>query len=258
MKAPWLDRPPAKEFPAPVVEPSDLHRLSVDESPIVAIGRIAQRLLFPVAPLDDLLTEFVESAATVRPCDSCLLYLLEDGDFVLRASTSVPSSAIDRLRWKSARAIGWLDSDRYEPIVLSQEAYRDPRCQLFSADPGDGAEVFVSLPVISNGCLVGLLNLYNGAEPRFDQENIEWLSLLTSLLGVAIDRARLQSENCELVEQLETRKLIERAKGILQRDLQLSEEAAYLTLQRESRNRRKTMKEVASAVIISDDLMHGR
>ena len=258
MKAPWLDQPPAKEFSKPVVEPSYLIRVPVDESPIVAISRVARRLVFPVAPLEDLLSEFVESAATISECDSCLLYLLEDGDFVLRASTSVPSSVIDRLRWKSARTIGWLEGNRYETIVLLQGAYRDPRCRLFSADPDDGAEVFVSLPVISNGRLVGLLNLYNGAEARFEKENIEWLSLVTSLLGGTIDRARLQSENCELVEQLETRKFIERAKGILQRDLQLSEEAAYLTLQRESRNRRKTMKELASAIILSDDLMGRR
>jgi hypothetical protein len=41
---------------------------------------------------------------------------------------------------------------------------------------------------------------------------------------------------------------------LLQRDLQFSEEDAYLTLQRESRQRRKSMKEVAEAIILSEDL----
>jgi uroporphyrinogen-III synthase len=53
---------------------------------------------------------------------------------------------------------------------------------------------------------------------------------------------------------LETRKLVERAKGILQREMGLDEENAYLTLQRQSRQRRMTMKEVAEAIVLSDDV----
>ena len=45
-----------------------------------------------------------------------------------------------------------------------------------------------------------------------------------------------------------------RAKGILQRDLALTEEQAYLTLQRQSRQKRKAMKEIAEAVVLSDEL----
>ncbi|MGA9306312.1 MAG: ANTAR domain-containing protein, partial [Candidatus Sulfotelmatobacter sp.] len=51
-----------------------------------------------------------------------------------------------------------------------------------------------------------------------------------------------------------TRKVVERAKGILQRDLGLSEEQAYLTLQRQSRQKRKAMKEIAEAIVLSDEV----
>ena len=60
------------------------------------------------------------------------------------------------------------------------------------------------------------------------------------------------------MDRLETRKVVERAKGILQRDMQLSEEDAYLTLQRESRQRRKSMREVAEAIVLSEDLKKKR
>jgi AmiR/NasT family two-component response regulator len=53
---------------------------------------------------------------------------------------------------------------------------------------------------------------------------------------------------------LQTRKVVERAKGILQRDLGLSEEQAYLTLQRQSRQKRKAMKEIAGAIVLSDEV----
>jgi AmiR/NasT family two-component response regulator len=57
-----------------------------------------------------------------------------------------------------------------------------------------------------------------------------------------------------LSRQLATRKLVERAKGILQRDLGLTEEQAYLSIQRQSRQKRKTMKEVAEAIVLSEDV----
>ena len=50
------------------------------------------------------------------------------------------------------------------------------------------------------------------------------------------------------------RKLVERAKGLLQRDMGLTEEEAYLTLQRQARQRRLTMKQVAEAIVLSDDV----
>jgi uroporphyrinogen-III synthase len=74
------------------------------------------------------------------------------------------------------------------------------------------------------------------------------------LVGAEIEMARLEGENSHLSQQLETRKLVERAKGILQRDLGLTEEQAYLALQRQSRQKRRTMKEVAEAVVLSDEV----
>jgi uroporphyrinogen-III synthase len=66
--------------------------------------------------------------------------------------------------------------------------------------------------------------------------------------------ARLEDKRSELTEELETRKVVERAKGILQRESRLSEEEAYLTLRRQSRQQRKSMKEVAESIVSSESL----
>jgi len=50
---------------------------------------------------------------------------------------------------------------------------------------------------------------------------------------------------------------MDRAKGILQSDLKISEEEAYRTIQRESQKRRKSMKEIAESIILNDDLKRG-
>jgi len=70
--------------------------------------------------------------------------------------------------------------------------------------------------------------------------------------------ARLEEENSQLSERLETRKVVERAKGILQRDLGITEEEAYLTIQRQSRQRRMSKKQIAEAIVLGDDLRRGK
>ena len=59
----------------------------------------------------------------------------------------------------------------------------------------------------------------------------------------------LRAEASDLAERLETRKLIDRAKGILMQAMKLSEPEAFKWIQRTAMDRRVSMKEVAQAVI---------
>jgi response regulator NasT len=64
----------------------------------------------------------------------------------------------------------------------------------------------------------------------------------------------LNAEVGTLQERLETRKLIDRAKGILMDEHTLSESEAYRRIQVQSMNLRKTMKEVAEAIILAKSI----
>ncbi len=77
------------------------------------------------------------------------------------------------------------------------------------------------------------------------------ISTIGFLVGAEIEMARLEKGKSQLADRLEVRKLVERAKGILQNDLKISEREAYLMLQRQSQHRRKPMKDIAEAVILS-------
>jgi len=81
---------------------------------------------------------------------------------------------------------------------------------------------------------------------------------LAAQIGVAQTRfaelTRLMEENQNLLQTLETRKLVERAKGILMRRLTLSESDAHRRLQQESQKRRISIAEIAKRVIESEEL----
>jgi uroporphyrinogen-III synthase len=83
---------------------------------------------------------------------------------------------------------------------------------------------------------------------------VQTISMVGFLVGAEIEMARLEGERDALTGQLESRKLIERAKGLLQRDHDIKEDVAYRMMQKESRQRRKSMREIAEAVILSEEL----
>jgi uroporphyrinogen-III synthase len=104
------------------------------------------------------------------------------------------------------------------------------------------------------GRLVGAINLQHRLPHCYKKKEIRLISAIGILVGAEIELARMEQVNAQLTDQLQTRKVVERAKGILQRELGLSEEQAYLALQRQSRQKRKPMREISEAVILSEEV----
>ncbi len=206
-------------------------------------------------PLHDVLAQIVEFAVALVECDSCFVYVLEDDELVLRASKNPHEDEVfDRLKLRVGQGItGWVAEHR-EPVAISESAAKDSRFQFFNELPEDSYEAFLSVPLLCRGRLVGVINLQHRQPHVYSQRQIRLISTIGFLVGAEIEMARLESENVKLAERLETRKLVERAKGILQRDLSLDEEQAYLALQRQSRQKRISMKEVAEAIVLSDEV----
>ena len=145
-------------------------------------------------------------------------------------------------------------AEHAEPVVIAEKAAQDPRFQFFHELPEDSYEAFLSVPLMCRGRVVGVINLQHRQPHHYRRREIRLISTIGFLVGAEIEMARLEEANSTLAEQLQTRKLVERAKGILQRDLGLSEEQAYLALQRQSRQKRKPMKEIAEAIVLSDEV----
>ncbi|HEV7219809.1 MAG TPA: GAF and ANTAR domain-containing protein [Terriglobales bacterium] len=205
-------------------------------------------------PLHEVLTRVLEFAAVLVKCDSCFIYVLENEDLVLRASKNPHVEVVDNLKLQVGQGItGWVAEHR-EPVAVSRNAFQDPRFKLFNELPEDRYEAFLSVPLLCRGRSVGVINLQHRQPHIYSRRQIQLISMIGFLVGAEIEMARLDSENLDLSEQLETRKLVERAKGILQRDLGLTEEQAYLALQRQSRQKRREMKEVAEAIVLSDEV----
>ena len=204
--------------------------------------------------LQTVLTRVVHVVSSMVQCDSCFVYVLEGDELVLRASMHPHSDVVDRLKLRVGQGLtGWVAEHR-QPLAIAEHAFRDPRFQFFNELPEDRYEAFLSVPVLCRGHLVAVINLQHRLPHDHSASEIQLVTTVGFLVGGEIELARLETENSELSERLETRKVVDRAKGILQRDLGISEEDAYLTIQRQSRQRRKTKREIAEAILLADEL----
>jgi signal transduction protein with GAF and PtsI domain len=224
------------------------------ESPHVDFLHAIGRRIATADQLHQVLDRVVEFVSAVVRCDSCFVYVLEGDELVLRASKNPHPEAVDRLKIQMGQGITGWGAEHRQPVVIPRHAFSDPRFKAFNDLPEDRFEAFLSVPLLSRGKLVGVINVQHRNEHQYSRRETSLISTIGFLAGAEIELARLQTLNSQLAEQLETRKLVERAKGILQRDLGISEEEAYLILQKQSRQRRKSMKQLAEAMILGEDL----
>lgn len=227
--------------------------ISIEDAHLEVLHEISVRLS-AADGFHDVLSRVVDFASALVKCDSCLIYVLEEDELVLRASKNPHPDVVDRLKLRVGQGItGWVAEHR-EPVAIPEKAAQDPRFQFFHELPEDSYDAFLSVPLMCRGRVVGVINVQHRQHHVYRPREIRMISTVGYLVGAEIELARLEEANSSLAEQLQTRKLVERAKGILQRDLGLSEEQAYLALQRQSRQKRRPMKEIAEAIVLSDDV----
>lgn len=207
--------------------------------------------------LDEMLGEILGLTVQVAGCDACLVYLLDpNGDIVLRASQLPHARALGKLRMKMGEGVtGWV-AEHKSVVALNANAGTDARFKRFPSLIEDTYQAFVSVPLTSGGNIAGVVNVHYREQQNFSADLIATLTFVGEQMGGAVAKSILAEENHRLMEeaeemkrQLEARKLVERAKGILMQRHGISEEEAYLKLRNDSRRSRRAMRDLADQII---------
>jgi len=112
----------------------------------------------------------------------------------------------------------------------------------------------LSVPLIYKDEIIGVLNCYTVKLHRFTQNEVNILKSIANQAAIVIENFRLVVETKVIKEELESRKSIERAKGILMKQEGLSEEEAYNRIRKYSMDKRRSMREVSEAIILSEEM----
>jgi uroporphyrinogen-III synthase len=213
--------------------------------------------------VDEILGQVLGLAAQATACDACLVYLFDrqSNEIVLHASLVPHAADLGKLRIKVGEGVtGWV-AEHKSAVALSKDAFSDPRFKHFQTLIEDTYEAFLSVPLVNAGDLIGVVNVHHRLPHEHSTEEIGVMKFIGEQLGVTISKSLLEQENARLMEEtaemrreLETRKIVERAKGILQQKYGITEEDAYFRLRNQSRRLRRPMRALAEAIILSEDL----
>jgi len=203
--------------------------------------------------LDDVLNFIVSITAEVMNSKICSLMLLnEKKELIIRATQSMSENYRKKQPIKLGQGIAGLVAKENKPIAV-YDVKKDPRYINREIAEKENLCSLLSVPLSVKGRVIGVLNCYTDVPHEFNEEEINLLTTIATQAAVVIENAQLMLKTREIQEELETRKLVERAKGILMKH-GLSEEEAFRKIQKKSMDLRKPMKEIAEAIILTSEL----
>lgn len=206
--------------------------------------------------LDEILQLIVTITAELMGSKICSLMLLDEARqvLVIKATQALSPAYRNKPPIKAGQSISGRAVKERRPIsvldVTQANGYMYPEIAA-----REGLKSLLSVPMMVKERATGVLNLYTATEHPFSEDEIRVLSTIANQAAVAIEHTRLLEQSVALQQSLEDRKLVEKAKGVLMQDYRLSEAEAFRTLQKQSMEKRKTMREIAEAILLARELL---
>lgn len=205
--------------------------------------------------LEDILGLIVAVTAQVMNSKICSLWILEEKEkeLRLRATQAIDEEYLKERTLKLGEGIVGLVAQLKKPMIISNIS-KESKYKEKQLARKLGLRSMLSVPMEVKGKVIGVINSYTSTPHDFTETEIDILTSVANQAAVAIENTELMVKTRVIQEELENRKKIERAKGILMRDEGLTEEEAYLRIQKYAMNTRKTMREIAEAIILAADM----
>ncbi|MBW1737486.1 MAG: GAF and ANTAR domain-containing protein [Deltaproteobacteria bacterium] len=179
--------------------------------------------------LEDILKLIVMVTAKVTGVEICSLWLIDE------------SESPKKIRLKATQTI---DPDYVKDRSLTME----------EGVVGVGLVSMASVPLqAKDEKVIGVLNCFTAKPHEFSETEVNLITAVANQAAVAILNTELMVKTKVIQEELETRKLVERAKEVLMRRRNMTGEQAYRWIQKRSMDSRKSMLHVAEAIVLSDD-----
>ena len=205
--------------------------------------------------LEEILSLVVHLTAELMGSKICSLMLLDEKkqELGIRATQSLSEAYRSKPPMKVGESISGRAVKAKAPITVLN-VQEEPGYKYPEIARKEGLKSLVSVPMMVKDRVIGVLNCYTAIKHQFTEEEIQELTVVANQAALAIENTRLLSEQVAALEELEIRKKVEKAKGILMKRHRLNEEEAYRKLQRESMDKRRSLGEIAEAIIVSEDI----
>lgn len=221
---------------------------------IQALGKISEAITSDLYA-EDILKLIVAVTAEIMGSNISSLLLLDKNtdELVVKATQSISEAYNKKPNLKLGEGIAGRVAKEGKPIAV-QDVRKDNRYMSREIAVKENLCSLLSVPLIFKDKVIGVLNCYTAKPRRFTKNEIEVLKSIANQAAIVIENFRLVVESKVIREELEARKAIEKAKGILMKQEHMSEEEAYDRIRKYSMDNRRSMREVSEAVILGEEI----
>jgi GAF domain-containing protein len=189
---------------------------------------------------------------TVPGCDMASVSMQRAGKPYTPAFTDKVALLLDETQYKLGDG-PCLAAIRHRGLEHVSTASDDRWPDYSAAALERGVCATMSVPLGNDEAVVGALNLYSRTKPVFDTADRDVACAFGDQIGVAVATATVYAESFELAQQLqqamESRAVIEQAKGILMAVQRCSADAAFNILVRASQNQNRKLRAIATEIV---------
>lgn len=208
--------------------------------------------------LEDILKLIVMVTAQFTGVEICSLWLVEEDEKGKRARLKAtqaidPDYVKDRVLNLNEGVVGFIASTN-RPLIL-EDVLKEPRFKEKGMAKKLGLISMLGVPLhVKGNKVIGVLDCFTIKPHKFSETEVNLVTTVANQAAIAIENTHLMVRTKVIEEELEKRKIIDRAKEILMAKKGFSGEIAFRWIQKKSMDTRKSMKEIAEAVIISQDI----
>ena len=203
--------------------------------------------------IEDILRLVVTVTAEAMHSKICSLWLLDNSDnaLKLRATQSISEDYLKERSLKMGEGIvGQVALTKRPRAVLN--VLEDPDYKEKELAKKEGLVSMLSVPMVVKDRVVGVVNCYTSYPHDFTETEKNVLTTVANEAAVALENTELIVKTKVIQEELESRKLIERAKDILMTQRGLSGTEAYRWIQKRGMDTRKSMREISEAIVLTE------
>ena len=150
--------------------------------------------------LDEVMGAVVRLLSDASAVHACFVYLIEDDRLVLRAASEPYTDLVGEITLD--KGIARWAVEHGEP-AFTQNAIDDPRNEFVSELEEEKFQSLLSVPISGRDAVIGAISMHTEAPREFSAEEVELLTSTASLVGGAIENARLYEETRQRVGELE-------------------------------------------------------
>jgi len=228
------------------------------KSYIDTLSKISQAITSDLY-LGDVLKLIVTLTANVMKAKICSLWLLDEKtrELRIRATQAMSEAYLKERSLKVGEGIVGLVAGEKRPMLIL-DVSKDSIYKEKKLAKKEKLISMLSVPMMVKKRVIGVINCYTTTRYKFTKSDISLLSAVANQAAVAIENTELLVRTKVIQEELEARKKIEKAKGILMKEQNLSEEEAYNLMRKSSMNKRVQMKDIAEAIVLSCEVRKGK